>query len=143
MSSDGSTFFAWGDGEYRFRLAIGQLRELQDKCGTGPFALFSRLMDGSWRVDDIRETIRLGLIGGGMKPTEALVLVKRYVDDRPKMENVTPARVILAAALFGDPEDEVGKEGAEETATQATGSASPTSTAMEPSSAGIPEPSIT
>lgn len=136
MSADGSISFLWADGEYRFRLAIGQLRELQDKTGTGPFVLFSRFMDGSWRVDDIRETIRLGLIGGGMKPTDALVLVKRYVDDRPKVENVTPARLILAAALFGDEEDQVGKEGTEETAVQATGSASPNSTAMEPSSGG-------
>lgn len=139
MSSDGSTSFVWADGEYRFRLAIGQLRELQDKTGTGPFVLFSRFMDGSWRVDDVRETIRLGLIGGGMKPTEALILVKRYVDERPKMENVTPARLIIGAALFGDPEDEVGKEGPEEAGTPATSSASPNSTEMEPSLDGQPD----
>ncbi|HEV2557963.1 MAG TPA: gene transfer agent family protein [Microvirga sp.] len=136
MSADGSTSFLWADGEHRFRLAIGQLRELQDKTGTGPQALLSRLMDGTWRVDDPRETIRLGLIGGGMKPPEALVLVSRYVDARPLMESIMPARAILAAALMGDREDTVGKEEPEEAATEPTGSPSPTSTAPEPSSAG-------
>lgn len=85
MSSDGSVSLAWADGDYRFRLPIGQLRELQDKCGAGPQEIYSRLMDGTWRVDDLRETIRLGLIGGGVDPVRALALVRNYVDppERP------------------------------------------------------------
>lgn len=134
MSADASVTFDWGDGEHRFRLAIGQLRELQDKIGVGPFALYSRIDLGTWMVDDLRETIRLGLIGGGAKPAEALALVRHYVDDRPLMESVDPARTIIGAALAGDPKDTVGKERPEESATN--GSASPSSTETEPSSDG-------
>lgn len=142
MSADAKTTFVWGDAEHTFRLAIGQLRELQDKTGAGPFSLLRRLMDGDWRVDDLREVLRLGLIGGGLKPPEALALVQRYVDARPLMENWQPAQAILAAALYGDPGDPVGKAGPEETATTG-GSASPSSMDPEPSSAGPPARSTT
>jgi hypothetical protein len=100
MSADASKTFEWADGEYKFRLSIGQLRELQDKTGVGPYALLSRVIDGTWKVDDLREVIRLGLIGGGLEPLKALSLVKNYVEGRPLMESLTPVKVILAAALF-------------------------------------------
>ena len=49
-----------------FRLRIGELRELEDKRNAGSFELYRRLGDGTCRFDDIRETLRLGLIGGGV-----------------------------------------------------------------------------
>lgn len=57
------------------------------------------------RVPWVREIIRLGLIGGGLKPTEANALVKNYVDQRPFMESVLHAQAILSAAVVGFPED--------------------------------------
>ncbi|NBJ13339.1 gene transfer agent family protein [Microvirga arsenatis] len=141
MSSDASVSFDWADGEYTFRLAIGQLRELQDKTGVGPYALLARLIDGTWRVDDLRETIRLGLIGGKVDPLKALGLVRTYVEGRPLAESVNPAKAILSAAIFGNPEDPVGKQKPEETDRATDGSASPSSTDPEPSSGGQPEPS--
>jgi Phage tail tube protein, GTA-gp10 len=109
MSGDGSVTFAWGDGEYKFRLGIGELRELQDKCDAGPFQIYQRLADGSWRVDDVREPIRLGLIGGGMDATKALGKIGRYLAPAQFLVNVIAARRIMLAALFGDPEDVLGK----------------------------------
>ena len=111
----GSVAFDWADGTYSFRLAIGQLRELQDKTGIGPAALFDRLSGRDWRVDDLRETIRLGLIGGGMDPLDALVLVRRYVDERPLLESVQPAFRIMVAALVGVADDPAGKKKARRT----------------------------
>lgn len=143
MSADASITEPWGDGEYRFRLAIGQLRELQDKTGVGPPELFFRLGSSTWRVDDIRETIRLGLIGGGMTPVHALTRIIQYVDARPLMENVGIATRIIGAALVGDQEDRPrGKEGSEE-AQDLSGSASPNSTGQEPSSGSTPGRSTT
>ncbi|MFC7399591.1 gene transfer agent family protein [Chelatococcus sp. GCM10030263] len=133
MSSDGSITFPWADGEYRFRLAIGQLRELQDKCSAGPAEIVQRLSIGSWRVDDVRETLRLGLIGGGLKPGDALILIKRYVDERPWLENITPAHVVLMAALVGDPDEPVGKDEAAATEPETDGSPLPPSMDQEPS----------
>lgn len=126
--SDGSAriTFDWADGSHTFRLAIEQLRELQDKTGVGPAALFDRIASRLWRVDDLREVIRLGLIGGGMEPLDALALVKRYVDARPLLESVEPAWRIIMAALVGPGDDRPGKAAAE---AETTGSDSPPSTA--------------
>lgn len=138
MSSDGSYSGLWADGTYRFRLAIGQLRELQEKCNAGPPEIFDRLMKNTWRVDDVRETLRLGLIGGGTKPSDALVLVIRYVDSRPWMENVPAALGVIGAALVGDPNDQPGKTQLGESNKQ-DGSNSPSFTKSEPSLDGTQE----
>lgn len=134
MSRHGDITFVWGDGEHTFRLAIGQLRELQEKTKAGPLELLARLDNGLWRVDDAREVLRLGLIGGGMTPVAAYEVVAKYADARPFAESIVPAKLILAAALYGtDEEDIPGKEGAAE-ATTTDGSVSPLSMAGEPSS---------
>lgn len=131
MSADASLTMPWGDGEHRFRLAIGQLRELQDKCSAGPAEILHRITAGTWRVDDLRETLRLGLVGGGVKPVEALILVQRYVDARPLLESVPPAQAVLLAALIGPEEVATGKAGRRRR--QTGGSPSTPSTAAEPS----------
>lgn len=135
MSKDASCKFVWGDGEYKFALPLEQVEELQEKCKVGPGTLLKRVLDGGWFVADIRETIRLGLIGGGKKPAEAYILVKRYVDAFPWSENLMPAALILSACVHGDSKDDdppKGKaEAPETTATDA--STLPSSTEPEPS----------
>lgn len=104
---NGKVTLAWGDGDHDFNIAkIGQIFELQDKCGCGLMEIFNRLREGRWRFEDIRETVRLGLIGGGKTPAQALVLTKRYVDERPLAENTQAAMTILMAAIVGPPEEE-------------------------------------
>lgn len=134
----------WADGIHKFRLPIGQLRELQEKTDCGPMELVNRLLRGTWRVDDVRETIRLGLIGGGTEPTRALSLVMRYVDARPLAESVPMAQAILSVLLFGLEEDKPhrGKAPAKGKASRTEGSPSPTSTEQEPSSASLPAKSM-
>lgn len=126
--SDGSgkVAFVWGDGEeHAFRLGLAQLRELQSKTDCGPYALLRRIQAGDWKVDDLRQTIRLGLIGGGHEPGKAAELMKLHVDARPWLESVAPAILILMAALTGPDEDGPAKKaGAGETAS-ATNSPSP------------------
>jgi hypothetical protein len=125
----------WGDGEQKFALPIGQLRELQNKCDAGPAKVLGRLGSTEWFIDDIRETIRLGLIGGGKTPAEAHMLVVRYIDERPGglMESRLVAQVALMKALVGDPSDPVGEPQAAETATATDASSSPPSTDGAPS----------
>jgi hypothetical protein len=112
MSRSANIALEWADGEYPFRLAIKQIEELQEKTDCGPYTLLQRISDGSWRLADMRETLRLGLIGGGMDPLKALGLVKRYVDDRPLLENIPHARAVLMAALMGAPDGEKPGKGA-------------------------------
>lgn len=95
-----------GDDMQDFRLAYGNLLELQEKTGVGPFTLYRRFMSDDWFVQDIFETCRIGLIGGGMKPRDAFVLCKRYVMDQPPLDNLNLARMILVAALHGAPDED-------------------------------------
>lgn len=110
MSRDASVTLTWADGDYTFRLAWGQLGELQDKCDAGPYVILQRLHNGTWKIQDIAETIRLGLIGGGKTPVDALKLVRSYVQDRPPMENLLTAQYILGAAIVGAPEEDTTKK---------------------------------
>ncbi|MCW0235281.1 MAG: gene transfer agent family protein [Ferrovibrio sp.] len=108
MSRDARIELDWADGTYSFRLAWAQLAELQEKTDAGPFVVLQRLTSGTWRVEDISHTIRLGLIGGGMAPADALKKVRAYVEDRPPTESTIFAQGILMAALYGAPEEDLG-----------------------------------
>jgi hypothetical protein len=139
MSADGSVTLAWAGEERKFRLAIGQLRELQENVNRwrvnigaapiGPSSLLRLLMGGDAWPDEVREIVRLGLIGGG-EVGIALVpgLIKRYVDDRPLVESTQVAQAVLLSAMVGVPDDPVGKKPKRRRKTQATSSASPAST---------------
>ena len=76
----------------------------------GPYVILNRLNDGSSRIGDISNTIRLGLIGGGMMPVEALTKTREYVEKRPPVENLMIAQAILSAGLVGAPEEQLGKK---------------------------------
>ena len=127
MPRDAAIEHDFADGTYRFRLGYGELSELQDKADAGPGWVLGRLMvptaeNRGWRVQDISDVIRLGLIGGGMKPVEALNLVRTYVNARPPMENLMLAQAILSAALVGAP-DETQKKSRPKQKASATASA--------------------
>lgn len=60
----GKVYLPFADGVYAFRLGFGQVVELQTLTDAGPLEIYRRLLSGEWRFADVRETIRLGLIGG-------------------------------------------------------------------------------
>jgi hypothetical protein len=132
-----ATNLKFADGEYRFWLAWPQVLELERTCGfTMPdgsrrsksvFEMF-RELDNCFGVDnegypaftgfgnanalDIRETIRLGLIGGGegmvggemvsVSPLKANQLIADYTyPARPMNECLGLAWAILYAAISG------------------------------------------
>ncbi|MCQ0987547.1 gene transfer agent family protein [Jiella marina] len=109
MSRTSRAELACWDSEYVFQLRLGELRLLQEKCDAGPQHLYQRLGDGTWRVDDVRETLRLGLIGAGMEQQKALDAITRHVDTVPWLENVPTARAVLAAVLVGVEDEKLGK----------------------------------
>lgn len=102
----------WADGTYSFCLPLAQLEELQTQCEAGPLVIARRLEAGDWTYGDIYHTIRLGLIGGGMTPVEALKKCKAYVLERPWLESVPFAVAVLQVSLIGKPEEPVGKSSA-------------------------------
>lgn len=110
MSRTATARFEWAGEERTFRLAVRQLEELQDACDAGPQYLYELLASGLGRQKYIAETLRLGLIGGGMPAAEADRLVKRNIF--PLADNVLPAMTVLAAVVQGVP-DERPKESGE------------------------------
>lgn len=132
MSRTAKVKLEWADGEYDFQMGIGELIELQEKTRRvknaagdyeyfGPMQLFEMLKGGQWLVADVKEPIRIGLIGAGMKPVEALRLVKRYVDDVPDWTlNCEVAANVVAAAVLGWEIEPLGKSLGAEGQTQPT-----------------------
>lgn len=114
----------FGDGRHEFALNIGELEELQEKCDAGPEEIMTRVMAGTWRVQDIRETLRLGLKGAGLAPDRALVLIERYAGPG-HLAGLKPLVIsVLGAALIGAPDEDMkggdapeGERKAGETAT--------------------------
>lgn len=99
----------WAGGEHEFDLKIEHLRALQDRCDAGPEWILARLSNKQWHVNDVVDTIRLGLEGGGMEKGEARKVVQRYVEDRPLTLSVLTAQAVLLLALYGDPDDQPGE----------------------------------
>lgn len=96
---------------YTARLPISKLEELQEKCDAGPPEILNRLLTSKWRVADVRQTVRLGLLGGGNDAATVAALVARYCDDGMLGANVPAAAEILTAAIFGVKDEPLGGEG--------------------------------
>jgi hypothetical protein len=77
-----------------------------------------RLQSGEWKVDDYRETLLQGLLGGGMSALDANKLIRKWVDDRPAKESLMPAQAVLLAWIMGVPTEK--KAEAPETMTPET-----------------------
>ena len=117
-----SVRLTWPGGEHDFALPIGQLRALQDRCDAGPAHIITRLATGSWRVDDVIQTIRLGLEGGGLAKDEARKLTELHVEQAPLARSVMLAQMVLMDAVYGPEDDRVGElEAGAETASPAEG----------------------
>lgn len=116
----------FADSEYHFALLLPQIFELERNCGgtdaegfrrgKSIFQIYDEISAGLGLFDDapvflgggranakdIRETIRLGLIGGGISPIDAKQLVDDYCFPvRPMTESLGVAWAILRAAIEG------------------------------------------
>lgn len=109
MSRDASITFTWGDGDTTFRLGWGEIEKLQEALDCGPYVLLNRLHSGEWRIHDIREVIRWGLIGGGMKAGDAAKQIRQYVEGMPPAENLEAAQKIMRVGTFGASDETVGE----------------------------------
>lgn len=96
----------FGDGERNFTLTDPMVIELERLTGTGIGTLFMRLTRGDFRLADLIETVRLGMIGAGTNPEEAARLVDTYARHRPIAEIMPLAVEILGARWGGDEEGE-------------------------------------
>lgn len=93
------------DDYYDLCLKLGELKKLQEKREASPNLVYLRLHQGLWMIEDITETIRLGLIGGGMDNKAAYEFVNLHVREGYLYEFATIAKAILGAAVVGVSED--------------------------------------
>lgn len=88
------------------------IEKLERACGAGMGEILGRLQgrgfnpmtgmpDPFFRHADIRETIRLGLIGAGATDAEATEWVIDAIDGRPIAEHLGLAAAIMTAYAFG------------------------------------------
>lgn len=84
-----------------FQLTLGGVEELERLCDAGIGLIYGRLESRTFWVADIRETIRLGLVGGGLDDAEASRLVIATVDPRPLVEALPLAVAIVTAYAVG------------------------------------------
>lgn len=116
---------AFADGTYRFALGLAQIHELQTKCKAGIGAIYARVLQGrladditvghpaygAYHCDDLVETVRQGLIGGGQGMVDGVEvkvgalrandLVERYLLPMPLSEQWNLAAAILFAKIEG------------------------------------------
>lgn len=99
-----------GGEKYRAALKLGQLIALEDTRDAGPIVLLDRIVNDYWRTEDLRQTIRFGLMGGGMDDTAALRLVDTFVVPGRLDQYIKTAGDLLTWALSGSPEDPIKGE---------------------------------
>ncbi|ACL62057.1 gene transfer agent family protein [Methylobacterium nodulans] len=96
----------------KFELRLGEIGELERRCGAGIGAIMLRLANHTFYGADVRETVRLGLIGGGEDLAGAEALMRYTVDGFPLSTHLQLAADILSAAVAGvEPEGNGETEG--------------------------------
>lgn len=92
--------FRLGDGVDRLGfLGIGEIKELRRLTGAGPVKL-ARIMADDPDPEHIADVVRLGLIGGGMEPKEALGLATYYCQPPRPMEDAWVVAMALLQAWW-------------------------------------------
>ncbi|EJN11856.1 Protein of unknown function (DUF3356) [Bradyrhizobium sp. YR681] len=125
----------WGSGQHAFKFGLGQFRALQENVNrrrlaigaplVGPMDLVEQLRAKNLWPDDLRDILRLGLIGGGMTPRDAHIEMTQSFDDTPPLEHVKPALSVLLAGLVGPPSAAVPDDAKKKTMTKAAPSILP------------------
>lgn len=98
----------WPGGEHDFALRYGEIEILQEKCDAGPEYIFNSMAGRTYLQRYLFETLRLGLIGGGMDMLSARRLIDDVKESHPIREFVIPALNVLGAAIAGYEDDRPG-----------------------------------
>jgi Phage tail tube protein, GTA-gp10 len=109
----------FGDGAHVFAFPLGAFRELEDKRNASVPEIQVRISMWKFKIDDVRETIRIALVhGGAVTPVQAMRLVERYVDGQPIENSVGLAIDILRKALYVPEDDAPQKKSEDENPSQ-------------------------
>lgn len=97
----------WAGGEHPFLLRIGERLALEQACDSGVGAILARLMTAregvfAWFQRDVTETLRLGLIGGGMDRVDAARLVTNADERAGTITLASEALMVLYHSLSAE-----------------------------------------
>lgn len=96
----------WGGVERQFALDFGLVCNIEEACGEkGIGGIYVSLATHQYHVREVYQTIRYGLIGGGMARPEVERLMKTRFDEIPLADSVALAVDLLAALNNGVKED--------------------------------------
>ncbi len=87
--------------EYTFDLTFSLALEFERNLRKSLYAAMRAMLAGDWRLRDVEEIIRLGLIGGGTDDIEAVRLIEDHVKPAPIARHAKLCTDILEAAFFG------------------------------------------
>lgn len=122
MSGSAEVTKFFGEADFRFALTIGVAQQLEEVRGeslrrqgfdpghAGLMAIQGRLSAGMFLIADIKQTLRLGLVGAGMDPEDAARLVDRHVISGYLVKAAMIAGDVLDAALSGAVDDAPGSD---------------------------------
>ncbi|WP_170344483.1 gene transfer agent family protein [Ruegeria atlantica] len=102
MNLTHTAFF--GDGEYTFALTDDMITELERIADLGIGAFYMRAVNMQFKLADLIEIIRLGLIGGGTKPERAAQLTDTYARNTP-IDDLYPLALDILDARWGGKPD--------------------------------------
>lgn len=112
--------FPIGPDLYTVRFGIGEAEFIQEQHDMGPQYALQMVAAGRWTVGLLRDVVFTALVGGGLGPSDARRVVKRWVTDRPWGESVPVAQVLLQLGVVGVPDEPPGKAEGEATPTPPT-----------------------
>ena len=98
MTLSHTAFF--GDGEHVFTLTDDMIAELERIADLGIGALYLRAANMQFKLAELIEVIRLGLIGGGTSPSRAAQLVDTYARNQP-VDDLYPLAMDVLDARWG------------------------------------------
>ena len=126
----------FGDAPHVFRIGIAEAEELQELLDCGLMPTLERVTDINVRA--IRQVLRVGLVGGGMRKERAFFHVEQHLQPAYLIDAANLAGRVVRAALQGAPDEPSGEPvGEGMTAaplSQEASSATPISTAQAPPS---------
>ncbi|AUQ62858.1 gene transfer agent family protein [Phaeobacter inhibens] len=100
MNLNHTAFF--GDDEHTFALTDDMIAELERITDLGIGALYRNFAYAHFKLADLIEVIRLGLIGGGIAPERAAQLVDTYARNQ-RIEDLLPLVTGILDARWGGP----------------------------------------
>ncbi|MBB2818992.1 gene transfer agent family protein [Rhizobium phaseoli] len=106
----GAEQIVWAGGEHSFRLGIGELRAIEQRSDAGCAVVLMRLLSSQFKIDDVIQPIRLGLIGGGMQERDAQKVLDSALDIASPYALAVPAADILRRFIMWETDDQPSGE---------------------------------